>query len=138
MFVTLGWAICLCGITIWAIFQGLLLPKVQGGLLPEVIQGSSWKLAVYYLAWIGLAALAGIILKDLGLALVSFLVSYGLGAVLTYYVLALPGLTSSDSAFRETLVASSVSWTFDAFFPFPIFLGLVGTIVGVATDEMLL
>ncbi len=122
----------------WAIFQGLLLPRVQGGLLPEVVQSSPWKLAAYYLAWIGLAALAAIILKDLGTALVSFLASYGLGAVLTYWVLALPGQAGSDSAFREILVKASVNWTFNAFFPFPIFLGLGGTVVGMAIDEMLL
>ncbi len=95
-------------------------------------------MAAYYLAWIGLAVLAGIILRDLGVALVSFLISYGLGAALTYYVLALPGLISSDSAFREILVKASVNFTFTAFFPFPIFLGLLGSIVGVAIDETLL
>lgn len=137
LLVTLGWSTCLCGITIWAIFQGLLLPRVQGGLLPEVAQGEPLRQAAYYLAWIVLGVLAAITLRDLGVAILSYLVSYGLGAALTYYVLALPGLIASDPAFREILVQASVNWTFQAFFPLPIFLGFIGTIAGTAIDEML-
>ncbi len=80
------------------------------------------------------------ILEDLGTALASYLASYGLGGVITYYVLALPGLTGNDPAFREQLVSASVNWTFNAFFLalYPVFLGLAGTIAGVAIDELLL
>ncbi len=135
--VTLGWGTSLAAITLWAVFQGLLLPRVQGGLLPEVLESQTWRLAAYYAAIFGVSVLAAIILSDFGKALASFFASYGLGAVITYWVLALPGFTSpgTDVAFRELLVRAAIDFTFRAFFPFPLFLELMATTLGVALAE---
>ncbi len=141
LLVVLGWGTCLSAVTLWAIFHGLLLPRVQGGLLTEVQQTETWRLAFYYATIFGASALSASIISELGTALLAFLASYGLGAVITYWVLALPGLTAavsaSDPAFRELLVKAAVDFTFRAFFPFPLFLGILAVVLGAGLAEYL-
>ncbi len=133
--VTLGWGTCLSGVTLWAIFQGLLLPRELGGLLLSVREADLVSLVLYYLAIFGVSVLSAAIIRDPGKALGSFLAAYVLGTVITYLVLVSPALIGLEDF--NILANSSVNFTFRAFFPFVLILTLVATIVGIALDEYL-
>lgn len=137
VFATLGLGTCLAGLSIWAIFQGLLLPEsvVCCGPPPITRDTETLRMGLYYLMLLGACLLSGLYVGDLGHTLAAFLASYLMSAVIIYQVLVFPGLTSSDTAFRESLAQSSVNWTFHALFPFPLFLGLFATIVGAWLQE---
>ncbi len=132
--VMLGWGTTIAAATMWAIFQGLLLPK-QTISAPSIWLTGTLLLGVYYIMFFGISFLSGLCIGDMGKSIVSFIGAYVIGATVIYEVLSLPGLVSSDIAFRESLAMLSVNWTFIALFPFPLFLGLFGGIVGSALQE---
>jgi hypothetical protein len=106
-----------------------------GGQLPEVIDTGLWGRGIIYLEIFGISFLAALILKDPGTALASFFASYALGAGVTFLVLALPGFLGEYPP--GVLVQLSVLFTFTAFFPFPLLIGLLGTVLGFGLAEHL-
>jgi len=135
--VTLGWGTSFAAATLWAIFQGLLLPK-STILPPSIWQTEPFLLALYYAMIFGISFLSGLCIGDLDKTILGFLASYLIGATVIYEVLSFPGLNTLDIGFRETLAKFSVDWTFNALFPFPLFIGLFGGIVGAAMQESVL
>lgn len=132
--VMLGWGTGFAAATLWAIFQGLLLPK-QTISPPSIWQTENTLLALYFLMVGGLAFLAGLCVGDMGKTITAFIGSYLSGAVIVYEILFFPGMISSDIAFRESLAQLSIKWTFVSLFPIPFFIGLLGGILGAALEE---
>jgi hypothetical protein len=132
--VTLGWGTCFAGATLWGIFQGFLLPKLATAP-PSIWQTELLLLGLYYAMIFGVSFLSGLCVGDLGKAIVGFLAAYLIGAVMVYELLVFPGVTGSDIGFRETLAKFAVNWTFSALFPFPLFLGLFGAVIGAGLEE---
>jgi hypothetical protein len=132
--ITLGWGTCFAGVTLWAIFQGTVLPRLSTGP-PTIWLSEPLLLALYYSMIFGVSFLSGLYVGDLGKAIVVFLTSYLVSAIIIYEVLVFPGAISSDIGFRETLAKFAVNWTFNALFPFPLFLGLFGGIIGAGLQE---
>lgn len=135
LLVILGWATSLAAITLVGIFNGLLLPKGLGGLLPDVLGGSELGPLLLYLAMCGTSILASLLIRNLGVAFGSFLASYCGSGIITYFVLYLPALLGSYSS-PEVLTEVSIRFTFFALFPFPLLAGLLGTILGGIIAEM--
>ncbi len=135
LLVVLGWATSLASLTLGVIFQGLLLPNASE-LLPESYGASSLWLWIFYLGSFGICLLAAMLISDFGQSVVSVFFAYGLTALIIFVVLALPdflGIVPSGS-----LQEPAVSFTFNALFPFPLFVDFIGTIVGSALGERLL
>lgn len=137
--VALGWGTTIAGVTLWAIFQGLLLPKSDIVFSPvpppSVWYTESYLVALYYVMLFAASFLAGLYVGDIGRAIIAFFGSYLIGAIILYEELSFPGLISTDIGFRESLAKLSISWTFVVLFPFPLALGLIGGIVGAAFQE---
>lgn len=133
--VTLGWATSLAAITLVGVFNGLLLPRELGGLLPEVLGGSQWARWILYLAMLGTSILAALLINNPGIAFGSYFVSYCVAGAITYLVLILPELLGAYGS-PGVLVEASIRFTFVALFPFPLVAGFVGTILGSALGEM--
>jgi hypothetical protein len=136
--VILGWGTCMAAITTGAIFQGLLTPRLIGGgaLLPETIQTAAWETYAYYLGIFAVSVLAAMTISDASKAFMSFFPAYILGAIITYEVLALP---ASIGVYQppDPVEEYASTFTFTAFFPIPILLGLAGTVLGIALAERL-
>jgi hypothetical protein len=90
---------------------------------------------VFFLEIVGIAILASFLIESGTRALVSFLSSYALGMLIVYFVLILPGLVGSFQGNPDALITLGIIFTFLAFFPFPLFLGLAGTLIGVSLAE---
>lgn len=140
MLVVLGWAAALDAFTLWTMFQGLLLPQNVngGGLQPEVLAGNPTVLGIFYLGILGSSVLASLVLADLGSAILSFFASYSLAAILTFVTLILPDVTGIYNDPSQLLTGAAVGFTFTAYFPFPLLIELVGTLLGVGLAERLL
>jgi hypothetical protein len=130
----LGWGTSLSALTLGAIFQGLLIPQGKGILLPEVMGAAPWGLGIFYTGIFAVSILAALVISDAGNALVSCLASYGLSAVLTYLVLALPAFVGAFP-FPEVLVQAAIVFTFTASFPFAIVVEILGTLLGTNLSE---
>jgi hypothetical protein len=99
------------------------------------------RLALYYLAILGLSVLSGMTIADLGKTIGGFVGSYGLGGLIIFEVLSAPNL--SDYALRqlnlfltrEALTTAAIDLTFRVLFPLPLFALLFGGIVGAALEE---
>ena len=126
----LGWGICLAAVTLWAMFQGLLFPTFYGSPPPDVASTENVRLGLYYLGITGVSALSGMVGGEMGKSLGAFFASYILGAIVTCLIMALPAFTGSFSGSGVPLVNASVDLTFRAFFPIPLFLGLVAAVTG--------
>ncbi len=132
--VMLGWGTSFSAATLWAIFQGLLLPKAT--ISPPSIWQTELELTVlYYLMIAGIAFLSGLCVGEMGKTIVAFTGSYVMAGIVVYAVLSAPGLNSLDIAFRESLVKLSLSWAFVALFPIPLFLTLLSGILGAGLQE---
>lgn len=132
--VILGWGTSLAALTLGTIFEGYLLPTTQGGLLPQVYGASPVGLWIFYLGCFGISALAAMAINDVGPGIVAFFISYGLGAFLTAFVLALPevvGIVQTNGVLQETSILN----TFSALFPLPLIVNLVGTLAGLGLGE---
>ena len=141
--VALGWGTCLGATTLWAIFQGLLLPfgPDYNVPVPTSLQyhiGPLSGISIFYLMFLGACLLSAFAIGDFGKSLLAFMAAYVLGAVITFEVLSLPGSSSSDALFNSALANSTISWTFTALFPVPLFVGIFGTVAGAAIEERLL
>jgi hypothetical protein len=135
--VILGWAVGLDAFTLWAIFQGLLLPQVVngGGLQSEVLNGNPIALGIFYSGILGTSVLAALAISDLGRAVISFFASYLLAAILNVIILALPDFTGAYNDPLGVLVGASVTFTFFAFFPLSLIAAVGGTLFGSAVAE---
>lgn len=131
--VTLGWGVSNASITLSGMFQGILLPRGRGGLLGETQIGPVGPL-VFYLAYFGISVVAGLALQEPGSTLFSYFVSYGGGAIITYWILTLPG-TIGVFPVPEILVRVAIIFTFSALFPFPLIFGLLGTFLGLVLAD---
>lgn len=142
--VTLGWGISFGAITLWAIFQGLLLPTFKGAPPPNGPLTETQRLTLYYSAVVGLSILSGIIIANLGRTIGSFIGSYGLGSLIIFVVLSDPGLSASELKSlnllltREALTTVAIDLTFRVVFPFLPFALLFGGILGTALEELYL
>lgn len=87
-----------------------------------------------YLGVFGISILAALVIRDLGAAVLSFFASYGLGMILTYLVLVLPGYAGVIVA-TNALIQTAIVVVFVAFFPVLLLTGLVGTLLGTALSE---
>jgi hypothetical protein len=162
MVVILGWGASNAASAASGIFQGVLVPSATysgGGALPISIPlalASDLSRSVTYQApvtllnmpflgivigkWIffleilGVAVIASFLLEDFAQAFVSFASSYVVGVAVLYFVLIMPGLLGS-LAFPVVLDTSAIYFTFVVFFPFPLFIGLAGTIAGVSLAD---
>jgi len=99
------------------------------------------RVTLYYSAVLGLSILSGILIADLGMTIGGFVGSYGLGGLIIFTVLLAPNMSESMlrdlNLFltREGLNTASIDLTFRVLFPFPIFVLLLGGILGVALEE---
>jgi len=141
LLVTLGWGTSFGAITLWAIFQGLLLPNFTTGPPPEVQQTETMRLALYYSTVLGLSVLSGVLIADLGKTIGGFAGSYLLGGIIVFLVLSAPNLSDATLSglrlylTRQGLDKISLDLTFRVLFPLPIFVLLLGGILGGALEE---
>ncbi len=134
--VVAGWGTSLAALTLGTIFQGLLLPN-PSELLPASYGANPLWLWLFYLGSFGICVLAALVISDFGESIVSIFFAYGLTALVTFVVLALPdfsGIVQPPGILQQ----SALLFTFNALFPFPLFVDFVGTIVGSALGERLL
>jgi hypothetical protein len=135
--IVLGWGASLASLTLGAIFQGYLLPTTGGGLLPEVYGASPLWLWIFYLGSFGISALAATMIYDPAPAIIGFFFSYGICAILTFIVLALPefiGIIQTNGVLQKVAILH----TFSALFPIALLVDMVGSIAGVALGERFL
>ena len=135
--IALGWGTSFGAATLWAIFQGLLLPMFHGSPPPDGPLSDTTRIVFYYLAVLGVSTLAGIVFQDFGRALVSFAVSYLLGGAIVFLVLSAPGSTINNLRIitPDSLNLIAIDLTFRALFPLPLFVLLFGVILGTAFSE---
>jgi len=139
--VTLGWGTSFGAVTLWAIFQGLLLPTFAGQPPPDVQKTLTLRLALYYVAILGLSVVSGMTIADLGKTIGGFVGSYGLGGLIIFEVLSAPNLSAyalrqlNLFLTREALTTAAIDLTFRVLFPLPLFALLLGGIVGAALEE---
>ncbi len=112
-------------------FQGLA-DQLEIGQFLTLFNGR----LIFFLEFLAISVAASFVISDFGRALISFMFSYFLGGLLVLFVLILPGVLGT-SAFLNLLVGVMVFFTFTIFFPFPLFLGLFGTLLGAALAERL-
>jgi hypothetical protein len=99
------------------------------GITGSAVVGQS----LYYAGIFGVSLIAGTMLANIGKTLLAFLISYTAGIVLTGVALLIPWwFGPAPEAFAEQ---TALSLIFSAFFPFPMFLGIIGGIVGSAATE---
>lgn len=138
--VSLGLSSCLSAAFLWAIFQGLLLPSGAdyNPPAPSNLQASLGPLSasdIFYLMFFGTCLLAPFLMQDAGRSILGYLFSYVISGIVVFEVLSFPGLSSPDSTFTRLLESSALNWTFTAVFPVPLFIGIAGTVLGVALGE---
>ncbi len=135
--IALGWGTSFGALTLWAMFQGLLLPVFHGSPPPDGPLSESTRLAIYYLAVLGVSAIAGMVFEDFGRALGSFALSYLLGGAIVFLTLSAPGSTINNLQIvtADSLNLIAIDLTFRALFPVPLFALLFGAILGTALGE---
>lgn len=109
------------------IVNGVLIPRAA---LETQILGT----AFYYAGVLAISAIAGLLLASLSKTLIAFVGSYTIGIVLTLLSLDLPGIFGTIPEPVSESVA--ITFTFTAFFPFPLLLGLVGSMIGALFTEI--
>jgi hypothetical protein len=131
LLILLGWSASTSGLILVAVFQGFLVPSLGG---PFSLGGQPLVLVFYYIGIAGVSFIASLLVNDPGPSLVGFFVSYGFAGSITFIVLSLPA-TFGATSLPDVLVRISLSITFDAFFPFALMAGLVGTILGILLSD---
>ena len=140
LLVALGWGTSVGGITLWAVFQGILLPSIRSLPSPEGVLSVNEVVAIFYLGTFGVSVLAGMILADFAKDLGGLVVSYFLAAFIVFEALSAPGLSSSTLnglmlITRNGLTLAAVDLTFRVLFLFPVFALLLGVILGTFLAE---
>ncbi len=138
--IALGWGTCFGAVTLWAVFQGLLLPTMillHGQLPPDGPLSESARLAIYYLALFGTSVIASVLLADFAKALGGLIVSYLTGCTIVFWILSSPGSTVNGLRIitADSLTLISADLTFRVMFPLPLFALLLGTVAGAALEE---
>ncbi len=117
--VVLGWGVSLASLALTGIIAGIIIPRAAAKPNMPILG-----IALYYAGIFGVSLLAGLVLSNIGRSLFGVLVSNSLAASLTYLALIIPGLTG---LIPETLAEElAIAFTFTAFFPIALFLGLLG------------
>ncbi len=129
----LGWGTSIAGLALFGVFAGFLLPQKYYGGTGGTLPAGPW---LIYLGFFAVSLLGGAVVADPGRSLLSFLVSYAVGGFFTYWILALPGFLEVTPV-AAVLVSASLVLTFTALFPFPLVLGILGSLLGVAVSENL-
>ncbi|HWY28002.1 MAG TPA: hypothetical protein VNW25_01960 [Candidatus Sulfotelmatobacter sp.] len=127
--VVLGWGVSLASLALTGIVSGVIIPRAAAK--PNMpISG----IALYYAAIFGVSLLAGLVLSNIARSLIGSLASNSFAAALTYLALIIPGLTG---IIPETIAEDlAITFTFTAFFPFAMFLGLIGGLLGSMFTEI--
>jgi hypothetical protein len=126
--VVLGWGVSLASLALTGIVEGVIIPRVA--VKPNMpVLG----IALYYAGIFGVSLLAGLVLSNIARSLIGVFVSNTVAAALTYLALIIPGLTG---VIPETIAEDlAITFTFTAFFPFGLFLGLLGGLLGAVFTE---
>lgn len=138
--IALGWGTSIGALTLWAVFQGLLLPTMtplHGQLPPDGPLSESERIAIYYLALFGISTIAAMLLADFAKALGGLIVSYMTGCAIVFATLSSPGQTLNNLRIitADSLNLISADLTFRVMFPIPLFALLLGTVSGAALEE---
>ena len=122
----------MAGIALTGIVNGIIVPHYP--LYSSQNPFGFLENLLYYAGIFGISILAGVLFGEIGRGLLGFLASYSLALVLTFLALVLPGLTGiiSETAAQDL----AISFVFAAFFPFGLFIGLVGGILGAASSDV--
>ena len=130
VFVVVGWGVILGSLALTAIVQGLVIPHNPQFSIESVFV----EIILYYLGVFVASLIAGLLLQKIGLALLGFIASYGIGIILCDFALTLPGLLG----YVPEIPAEGVAFVFvfTAFFPITLFVGLIGALIGGATREI--
>lgn len=125
-----GWGVILGSLALTAVVQGLVIPHNPQFSVESVLL----EIILYYAGIFAASVIAGLLLQKIGLALLGFIFSYGIGIVVCDIGLILPGLLGYvPEAPAEGL---AFVFVFTAFFPIPLFAGLLGALVGGAAREI--
>lgn len=127
--VVLGWGVSLASLALTGIVEDVVIPRAA--VKPNMpVLG----IALYYLAVFGVSLLAGSVLSNIVRSLIGVFVANGIAIALTYLALIIPGLTGVIS---ETIAENlAITLTFTAFFPFAVFLGMLGGLLGAVFTEI--
>ena len=125
-----GWGLVIGSLALTAIVQGLVIPHNPQFSVESVLL----EIILYYLGIFAASVIAGLLLQKIGLALLGFIASYGIGIILCDIALTLPGLLGYVPEGAAEGVA--FVFVFTAFFPITLFVGLIGALVGGAAREI--
>ncbi len=128
--VIIGWGLVLGSLTLTAIVQGLVLPHNPEFSVESVLL----EIILYYLGIFAASVIAGLLLQEIGLALLGFIASYIIGMALCGIALTLPGLLGYAPEVQAEGIA--LVFVFTAFFPITLFVGLIGALAGGAAREI--
>ena len=125
----MGWGVSLASLALTGIVEDVVIPRAA--VKPNMpVLG----IALYYLAVFGVSLLAGSVLSNIVRSLIGVFVANGIAIALTYLALIIPGLTGVIS---ETIAENlAITLTFTAFFPFAVFLGMLGGLLGAVFTEI--
>lgn len=126
--VVLAWGVSLASLALTGIVEGVVIPRAA--VKPNM---SVLGIALYYAGVFGVSLLAGLVLSNIARSLIGVFAANSVAFVLTFFALIIPGLTG---IIPETIAENlAIVFTFTAFFPFAIFLGLLGGLIGAAFTE---
>jgi hypothetical protein len=130
--IVLGWGVSIASLAMTGILQGIIIPhSVQ--YVPQAGVGVLG-VSLYNAGIFGLSLIAGRVLEDISKAVVGFFASYGIGIILTFLALAMPGLVG---VIPESIAElSAIVFAFTALFPLAFLAGLVGAILGASSSEI--
>jgi hypothetical protein len=128
--VIVGWGLVNGSLALTAIVQGLVIPHNPQFSVESVLL----EIILYYLGIFAASVIGGLLLQKIGLALLGFIASYGIGIILCDIVLTLPGLLG----YVPEIGAEGIAFVFvfTAFFPITLFVGLIGALIGGAAREI--
>lgn len=141
LLVALGWGTSFGGITLWAVFQGALLPSIRTVPSPEGVFSVSVVVDIFYLGVFGVSVLAGVILEDFARLLGAFIIANLLGLFIVFEALSAPGLSTSTLnslmlITRNGLTLTAIDLAFRiVVLHFTFFVLLLGSILGTFLAE---
>jgi hypothetical protein len=90
-------------------------------------------IALYYAGVFGVSLLAGLLLSNIARSLIGVFAANSVAFVLTFFALIIPGLTGIVP--EVIAVNLAIIFTFNALFPFAVFLGFIGGLIGAVFTE---